>query len=395
MKDRSQDRKLLLLVENVELPDSAYEAATRRYDDLGQWFSRDTCSVRDSDPHIFVQGSFALGTAIRPVKPGEEYDLDLTCKLRRGVSRATHSQRRVKDMIGLELGAYRKARNIDQPLKSKNRCWRLSYKDELPFHMDVVPAIPAESADRSQLTLLLEQHGMARPLATRIAAEAVWITDQRSPAFDRICDDWLSSNPEGYIRWFESRMREEPELLMERAQVDEVPIYARKTALQRIIQLLKQHRDVMFIDTPDSKPISIIISTIAGHAYVAGQTLTESMATVLEAFDAFRRSHSDNVLNPVAPDENFADKWGHPECRHLRLKENFHRWIIQVNADFQYLLRQPDLHDLKKRAETSLKIRLDETALASALGLVAAAPAAAPSARRVSIESAPRPWAPE
>jgi hypothetical protein len=395
MKDRSQDRKLLLLIENVELPDTAYEAATRRYDDLGQWFSRDACTVRDNDPHIFVQGSFALGTAIRPVKPGEEYDLDLTCKLRRGASRTTHSQRRLKEMIGVELAAYRKARNIDQPLESKNRCWRLSYKDELPFHMDVVPAIPAESSDRSQLTLLLEQHGLARPLATRIAAEAVWITDQRSPAFDHISDEWLSSNPEGYIRWFESRMREEPELLMERAQIDEVPIYARKTPLQRIIQLLKEHRDVMFIDAPDSKPISIIISTIAGHAYVAGQTLTESMATVLEAFDAFRRSDSDNVPNPVAPDEDFADKWRHPECRHLRLKENFHRWIIQVNADFQYLLRQPDLYDLKKRAEASLKIRLDETTLASALGLVTAAPPAVSSARRISIESAPRPWAPE
>ena len=92
------EKKLRLLLEGVELPDGAYEAAKRRYDDLGAWFDREECSLRDCDPHIFVQGSFALGTAIRPIKEGQEYDLDLSCKLRKGVDRSTHNQRELRKL---------------------------------------------------------------------------------------------------------------------------------------------------------------------------------------------------------------------------------------------------------------------------------------------------------
>src|SRR5258707_15370265 len=106
------DKRLLLLLEGIELPDRAYESAKKRYDDLGAWFDRNDCTVRDHDPHIFVQGSFAFGTAIRPVKAGQEYDLDLSCKLRKDVGRSTHSQRQLKEMVGIELEAYRGARRI-------------------------------------------------------------------------------------------------------------------------------------------------------------------------------------------------------------------------------------------------------------------------------------------
>lgn len=396
MNNPTQDRRLQLLVEQVELPDSAYEAAKRRYDDLGEWFRRDDCSVGANDPHIYVQGSFALGTAIVPVKAGEEYDLDLTCKLRKHISRATHSQRELKDIVGAELQAYRRARNIDQPLEPKNRCWRLSYKDTLRFHMDVVPSIPADDSHRSNLRLLMEQHGVSHELAVDLAAAAVWITDRRKSTFNQLSHDWPSSNPEGYVRWFVSRMRKQsPSILMKEAQVDDVPLYRRKTPLQRAIQLLKAHRDVMFAELPDVKPVSIIITTIAGGEYVSGESLAESMTRILRAFENFRLSNSDEVLNPVNPAENFADKWHSPECRHLRLKEHFHSWIVQVNADFQYLSNASDVKDVKKRAESRLGIRLDEHALASALQVGAPAAVVSSSPRRISIESAPKPWAPE
>src|SRR5262249_2492996 len=66
------------------------------------------------------------------------------------------------------------------------------------------------------------------------------------------------------------------------------------------------------------------------------QSLTETMATLLCAFDDFRRSNSDVVLNPVNPEENFADRWKTTEGRQFELKENFHRWIVQVTADFEH-----------------------------------------------------------
>lgn len=392
MKNEHQDRKLELLVEEVELPDSAYDAAKRRYDDLGDWFKRESSTLRANDPHIFVQGSFALGTAIVPVKDGEEYDLDLTCKLRKLISRATHSQRQLKDIVGAELAAYRRARNIDYPLEAKNRCWRLKYKDELRFHMDIVPSVPEEDSNRAKLALLMEKRGMVHELATDIASAAVWITDQRKPTFNRISDDWPSSNPEGYVRWFVSRMRApSSSVLMKEAQVDDVPLYRRKTPLQRAIQLLKTHRDVMFAELSDAKPVSIIITTIAGNAYVGGESLAESMVRILRALEDFRLSNSNEVLNPVNPAENFADKWHSPEYGHLRLKEQFHSWVIQVNSDFQFLFTAQDPKSLKKHAESTLKARVDEHALAALLPLGAPA-VASTSPRRVIIESAPKPW---
>lgn len=386
------EKTLLLLLEGVELPEAAYEAAKRRYKDLGAWFDREDCSLQDHDPHIFVQGSFALGTAIRPVKEGQEYDLDLSCKLRKGVDRSTHSQRELKNMIGEELKSYRAFRGIKEPLEPKHRCWRLGYKDELPFHLDVVPGIPTDVDRRTQLRLLMERQGVVRDLAESIAADAAWITDDRLRGFDRRGADWLSSNPEGYARWFVSRMETRPRLLEKRAQVDDVPVYRRKTALQRAIQLLKVHRDVMFEKAPDLKPISIIITTIAGQAYSADHSLTESMATILHSLEDFRRSNSDIVINPVNPEENFADRWKAAECQHLRLKENFHHWVVQARADFEYILDETDAYKLAKRADSALRVHLNEDSIAAALGMVAAPVMRSQRPRQVSIQSPPKPW---
>jgi hypothetical protein len=338
---------------------------------------------------VFVQGSFALGTAVRPIKEGQEYDLDLSCKLRKVIDRNTHSQRDIKNLVGHELQAYRRFRQIQEPLESKHRCWRLGYRDDLPFHMDVVPGILADSARRTQLAMLLENRNVQRYLAEAIAADALWITDDRSPYFEIVHPGWLSSNPEGYIRWFVSRMQGTQRALRAEAQVDEVPLYRRKSSLQRAIQLLKSHRDVMFEHAVERKPISIILTTLGAEAYVAGQSLTETMATLLRAFDDFRRANSDVVVNPVNPEENFADRWKTMEGRTLELKENFHRWIVQVTADFEYLLAQTEPREVVKRAQSGWKIRLDENNVAAALGAPVASTVVP---RRVTIQSAPRPW---
>lgn len=65
-----QQKRTILekMIEMLELPESAYEKATKRYEDLGEWFDRDESLVKDKNPHIFPQGSFRLGTAIRPLR---------------------------------------------------------------------------------------------------------------------------------------------------------------------------------------------------------------------------------------------------------------------------------------------------------------------------------------
>ena len=83
----NEQKKLLLekMVELLELPDSAYQKAKDRYEDIGEYLGRDKSLCHDNDPHIFPQGSFRLGTAIRPLDESEEYDLDIACNLSKDI----------------------------------------------------------------------------------------------------------------------------------------------------------------------------------------------------------------------------------------------------------------------------------------------------------------------
>lgn len=68
MDSRAPTSRLDALLRDIDLPESAYASAERRYRDLGAWISAPDSVLRGHDAHVFVQGSFALGTAIRPVK---------------------------------------------------------------------------------------------------------------------------------------------------------------------------------------------------------------------------------------------------------------------------------------------------------------------------------------
>ena len=204
----NEQKKIIIdnIIKLLELPDSAYEKAQKRYEDLGEWFDREESSVAVNDPHIFSQGSFRLGTAIRPLDETEEYDLDLACKLRDGISKDSHTQEYLKDIIGRELEAYRAARGIKKELEPKHRCWRLEYQDELSFHMDIVPCIPADGVRRKAVLESMRSFGLDELVANSASRTTVSITDDRNEGYRTICNVWDISNPEGYAKWFEYRM---------------------------------------------------------------------------------------------------------------------------------------------------------------------------------------------
>ncbi|MNG04308.1 hypothetical protein D3C84_874320 [compost metagenome] len=167
--------------------------------------------------------------------------------------------------------------------------------------------------------------------------------------------------------------------------MDEVPFYARKTHLQRAVQLLKRHRDVMYQEDPDPKPISVIITTLAASAYSPCATLREALTCCLEALSAFVQSNSNEVPNPVNQKENFADRWATPVGKELRLKENFHLWVCQAVRDFK---RVGELDG--QRLMGHLKDVLEVKISASQVG--APAVAAAASSPTIIVSQAPSPW---
>lgn len=383
------NQRLETLCREIDLPERGYQLAHDRYEDLGAWLGRADSTLVSYDPHVFVQGSFALGTPIRPILEGEEYDLDFTCRLKTGVTRSSHSQQQLKEMIRVELAAYRKARQIKDGLEEKNRCWRLGYQDELPFHMDVVPGIPADDERRRQLSEAMARTGLESIVAEQAARRALWITDRQDPNYLWLTPAWPSSNPGGYLLWFRSRMVSPQKRLLAEAQVDPMPVYRSKTPLQKAVQLLKRHRDVMFKDRPDYKPASIIITTIAGRVYVEGESIEQSMRRILDELGRVMDSNTDSIPNPVNPLENFADRWSRQDCAHLLLKKNFHNWIREVRRDFRIIAESGVAFELAEAVERSMGVKASDSLMRS-LGVAAAAV----SAPRIVVAdpSPPKPW---
>lgn len=392
MNNQQKNQLIKSMVESLELPESAYQKAKDRYEDIGEWFGRDESICRDNDPHIFPQGSFRLGTAIRPLDENESYDLDLACKLRLGISKGTHTQESLKALVGSEIESYRVARGIKAPKEEKHRCWRLEYQDDLSFHMDIVPCIPADDSRQHLIFESLRKSGADDYFAGSASKTTVSITDNSHPEYRQISENWHISNPEGYAEWFVSRMNTSVRTILEKAQVDEMPLYKRKTPLQRSIQLLKRHRDLRYKDDPDVKPISIIITTLAARAYQGETDLESAMSTILTRMGTFVNSSYPRVPNPVDPAEDFADKWSKPKYKELNLEQNFWNWLRQAKSDFELLLESDDASFITEQAGQKFSLKMDTTELRKSLGLGVASSIAIITPKEHTISQPAKPW---
>ncbi len=350
------------LADALEIPQARYVQAERSYKSLGEWLHRDQSSVVQYEPEVYVQGSFRLGTVIKPHSNDEQYDIDCSCILA-GLDKSDLSQADLKEMIGDEVKSYRKSKNISKPVQAKRRCWRLEYSDEAQFHMDIVPGIPNGEDQRLVLA--------ARMLDTSYADTAIAITDDTTLNYEILDDDWPRSNPKGYAEWFKSRMGEvffrRRELVLKEMQsrgitasVEDVPTYRVRTPLQSAIMILKHHRNTMFADDTIDAPISIIISTLAAHAYNGEEAIGDALLSILGRMDE-KIEHNEQkyiIRNPTDETENFADKWE----KHPERADAFYRWLEQARHDFASAAK---LSEPRRMAE-SLEDRMGYTITAIA-----------------------------
>lgn len=319
------------LAEQLAISETRYVQAHNSYHSLGDWLGREGSTVRQYSPVVYVQGSFGLGTVIKPLTNDEEYDVDAVCVLR-GFSKRTGSQADLKELVGDEIEAYRQAKGIKRRLREGRRCWTLNYADGAQFHMDLVPAIPNGESVR----LLLEQRG----LDATWALHAIAITDNEGQNYWDVTSHWPRSNPKGYIEWFKSRMviqleRRRRQLAESiHASVEDIPDYRVRTPLQAAIMILKRHRDIMFAeDQTNCAPISIIITTLAAHAYQGEDQIADALLSILDRMEQFilRKGENFVIPNPTDPLENFADKWAEFPER----KDAFFSWLEQAKYDFR------------------------------------------------------------
>ena len=374
MSNQTTNKILSAVAEAIDIPDSSYELAEDRYKALSEWFSRAESHCSDHDPHLYVQGSFRLGTVIRPLNKDGEYDLDMGCRLRRGISKTTHTQKQLKELVGEDVESYRLAQAFKKPREEKNRCWRLIYSDQLNFHLDAVPSIPEEQRRRALIKEAMVKAGSSNDLSQSVSNLAGSITDKTLKNYASISNDWLISNSEGYALWFESQMELAKPLFekwVKAAKIDPLPAYLRKSPLQKCVQLLKRHRDVMFKDDSEGKPISIIITTLAASAYSGEVEIDDALAGILDRMSGLIRPNTPRVPNPVNPEEDFADKWDKPEYRYLRLADKFNLWLEQAKTDFKSLQTTRSSAVTGKVLRSAFSVNLSEEVSSKIPGLMA------------------------
>lgn len=385
--DNSQITALLeaLVARYLDIPRSYYEKAVARHQSLGDWLCRDESALRSFQPHVSPQGSFRLGTVVRPLTPSAEYDLDNVTVL--AMPKTLMTQKQLKNLYGVEVKAYARAHNMLTPVEEKNRCWRLPYADEVSFHLDTLPCISEEKS------IIQSIRALGVPL--ELAELAVAITDQRHPDYTRITASLVSSNPRGFAHWFEQHARPFAEArlrgLVEAKSyhsVDDVPPYEWKTPLQRAIQILKRHRDVMFLQQPELGPISMIITNLATRAYAGDTDLWLALVNIVEEMPKYVGRTHPYVPNPTDPAEDYAEKW----ALDARLEPNFWTWHTQLNVDLELIRRSISAGTVHTAVRNSLGIDLTSEELQQ-LGQSARSSVVAHVARPVVyVPSPPRPW---
>lgn len=376
--------KLLnIIVDSLDIPKSYYIKAVERHKSVGEWLCRPESKLAIFNPSVHSQGSFRYGTVVRPLLANAEYDLDNVTTLE--ISKTAFSQKQLKQLYGAEVIAYAKAHGMTAPIE-KNRCWRLSYSDEAAFHLDGLPCIIEEQR--------VIQEIIAQGVPPEWAGLAVAITDRRHPEYEHITRALLTSNPRGFARWFEQRVRpwalSHIKLLVDQrlyASVEEVPPYEWKTPLQRSIQLMKRHRDVMFRSNPSVAPISMIITNLATRAYTGEADLWTALTTIVREMPKFVNQNRPRVPNPSDPAEDYADKW----AKNPTLEENFWLWHSQLGVDMERLPSILTEGSISTEVHKVFAVELSRDELKKFERPVPVARVVRPAAT-LSIATAPKPW---
>lgn len=322
----NKNKSLEELIVGLDISPTMYRNAEEKYKAVASYLEN-----KGLNCEIYPQGSFAIGTVVRPYKEGKEqnYDLDFICLVKD--YKNSESPLILRNLIGNQLKEHK---TYNDMLKEYEKCWTLEYGtiEKIGFNMDIIPAIEEEE------TFIL-------------------ITDKN---LDTNLTKWIKSNPTGYVKWFEeinSLYPQYDKIKIFNESVQELPNAFERTSLQKVIQILKVHRDSYYYKRrkEEKKVISSIITTLCAQiarenlnftsldtldllSYIVKELRIYSHYLTAEALDlryndkkVIKKNFSKwEILNPVNPDDNLADQWNEdPEKAEL-----FFDWIENINQEF-------------------------------------------------------------
>jgi|26BtaG_2_1085354.scaffolds.fasta_scaffold00497_4 hypothetical protein len=348
---------LELLSENLSITKTQHEAAVQSYKTVGKYLSNENSPLYKYQPYIKPQGSFIIGTTIQSIDPDGDIDLDVVCEFKRKPD--NWAQYHLKNAVGDRLNESDRYREMLDD--EGRRCWTLNYRENAEsanerYHMDILPALISDG-----YTIILEK-AMSADTYEDFDKLRLSITDKEEVDYNYETrpEFWKQSNPYGFAIWFMNIAKTiggiKKRVFSLNEAIKPVPDYQEnRLPLQRVVQLLKRHRDIYFFNECDEeikkqKPISCIITTLAARAYRGEAELIDALWGVIsrmeeeiEFVDANGQKiekangvrpygATEWISNPTNITENFADRWNDEGS--VR-RENFYRWLEQVKIDLK------------------------------------------------------------
>lgn len=278
------------LCEQVQLSETQFNTATKRYHRVGEHLTAADSNLDRLSPEVFPQGSMLLRTTVRPLRKDREvvpFDLDAVCLC--NVDPRSMSSKSLYSRIETRLLA---SADYAKRLSAEPKCLRLEYEAD-DFYLDVVPACK-DPQDPAGIRLLIPDR-------------AKW-TEGRQPI-----DTWRSTDPLRFAAWFEAQSEVQVRGSVNEALASISPVPPQeptrvKAPLRKVVQLLKRQRDVTFLGDA-CRPSSILLTTLGGNHYRGQPGLAESMVLVLMGIDGQIRAAGAariKVPNPVEPREDLA-----------------------------------------------------------------------------------------
>ncbi len=325
------------LGKTLDISETQYEAAVKSYEAVGNWLAKEDSTLAPYSPEILPQGSFMLGTMVKPINEKDDLDIDLVCQLKG--KNPEWTQEDLKHKVGERIKDHD---TYKQMLDDEGRrCWTLVYSDAANYHLDILPSI----VDKGYRMIL--EKAFSDTELKDIEKLGIRITDNQMDNYEWEAShlEWLKSNPFGYGRWFfQQATLDFRKAFSLNESIAPVPKFKKeKLPLQRVVQILKRHRDMLF-NGHEHKPISIIITTLASKAYNKEADIIEALIHVVNDMENYieERWSDDHgkvikwISNPVNDEENFADKWQEYPQR----EKNFYHWLSEVKKDLNNIFGQ-------------------------------------------------------
>lgn len=354
---------ILGLITQLDITPTMHKNAEEKYHALATFL--ESCNI---SADIYPQGSFALGTVVRPTvkDPDANYDLDFICQVHmtRDAIAPSSLRQKIED-------ALKSSDRYGGKLTTWNECFTIEYADinGIGFSIDVVPATAESTRQIEELTSLSHQPELIR---TSIAIPR----ENGGRNYN-----WITNNPKGYKVWFDNinapflayRREERRSVLFENNRaiynsVEEIPPAVERSAMQRVIQMLKFHRDNFYQNLPrddkdDIKPISAILNTLVAGICKSASPYSDTFALltyVLDTLEIYAKQQSVRfeefqryyrtydvitradgkwlIQNPANPKDNLANKWNsNPEIPKI-----FFRWVSACRKDLVESIKLPD-----------------------------------------------------